>query len=86
MITCSVCHNPGHNRRNTSCPGPAVQERITEEEVSITATEAEDFDDEVQSLELDVFEKEETAQSSEFNSSFFFLHFVDETIVDDEDD
>ena len=82
----SVCHNPGHNRRNASCPGPAVQERITDEQVSINTTEAEEFEDDVQSLEMDAFEKEEeTDQSSEINSSFFFLHFVNETIVDEDD-
>ena len=72
---CSVCHNPGHNRRNASCPGTAVQERITDEQVLINTTEAEEFEDDVQSLEMDAFEKEEeTDQSSEINSSFFFLH------------
>ena len=51
----------------------------------MNTTEGEVFEDEVQSLEMDAYEKEEeTARSSEFNSSFFFLHFVDETRVDDD--
>ena len=50
-----------------------MQERITDEQVSINTTEADEFEDDVQSLEMDAFEKEEeTDQSSEINSTFFF--------------
>ena len=71
-----TCSNPGHNRRSVSCP---------EEGAFINSVEVESSENEVQALELDAFDREEdNVQPADSNSSFFVLHFVNETILDDD--
>ena len=82
---CSVCHNPGHNRRNASCPGPVLEEGDSEEEAFTNTVEVEESENEVQDLERDAFDREEdNVPPADSTSSFFFLYFVNETILDDD--
>ena len=82
---CSVCHNPGHNRRNASCPGPVLEERDSEEGAFMNTAEVDASENEVQALELDAFDREEdNVLQADCKSSLFFLHFVNETILDDD--
>ena len=82
---CSVCHNPGHNRRNASCPGPFLEESDSEEGALMITADVAASVNEVQALELDAFDREEdNVHQVDSNSSFFFLNFVNETILDDD--
>ena len=85
---CSVCHTLGHNKRNSLCPGPpAVQVAVRVEEdleareeleLDLDASLVDDPDpDQVESDDLDN-EESRTVQN------YFLIHFVDETLIDDE--
>ena len=62
-----------------------MEEGDSEEEAFTNTVEVEESENEVQDLEMDAFDREEdNIPPADSTSSFFFLHFVNETILDDD--